>query len=73
MLLKEKQHKKRKFKNHSKTKKKTHININTLQLFREPAFRTNKTLRKYIFEKLGNNTNKEISTNKQPPQNKSIK
>ena len=73
MLLKEKQHKKRKFKNYSKTKAKTHININTHQLFREPAFQTNKTLRKYIFEKLGNYTNNEISSNKQPPPNKKHK
>ena len=70
MLLKEKQHKKRKFKNNSKAKTKAHINLNTHQLFQDPAFQTNKTIRKYIFEKLGNNTNKEISTNKQPPPNK---
>ena len=73
MILKDKHPKKRKLKTNLITNTKTDTNTSKHHLYREPAFRTNKTIRKYILDKLEKNSKKKTTTNKQTSSNKKYK
>ena len=73
MIIKEKQRKKRNIKIFTNSNKKLNSNNNTIYKNRDPAFQTNKTLRKYIFDKLQINENNKIINDKKNETNKKYK